>query len=153
MEKKWFLFPAIALAFAGVTGYAYTSYAEDTVQPASVAKAATEEAQGRERGFGPRFSDNDRTKLDEAMASGNYETWKTVMEEREPPRMTEVITKENFAKFAEMHTLRREGKVEEADALRDELGLPERGKGHGAKMGGEGRRLGGNGESCPCQQE
>jgi len=38
-------------------------------------------------------------------------------------KVSEVITEDNFSKFAEMRKLRFEGKIEEADQIRAELGL------------------------------
>jgi hypothetical protein len=38
-------------------------------------------------------------------------------------RVTEVINESNFAKFAEAHKLAQEGNLEEANKIRQELGL------------------------------
>jgi hypothetical protein len=38
-------------------------------------------------------------------------------------RVTQVINKDNFAKFAEIHELLEDGKKDEANKLRAELGL------------------------------
>lgn len=53
-------------------------------------------------------------------------------------RVSEVINEGNFARFAEMHQLRLEGRNEEADQIRTELGLGlrngsgnDQGKGYG----------------------
>ena len=47
-------------------------------------------------------------------------------------RVSQIITQDNFAKFAEIHKLVEQGKYAEADAIRQELGL---GMGQGQKSG------------------
>ena len=51
-------------------------------------------------------------------------------------RVSQVITKDNFAKFAEAHELAEQGKLEEAKKIRLELGLGlQNGSGQGMRMG------------------
>ncbi len=73
-----------------------------------------------------------RAALDKAIESG-YDAWKKFMEENPLPNgqkdsnpLLEKITADNFARFAEMHQLRKEAeeKMKQADAIGDELGLP-----------------------------
>ena len=65
----------------------------------------------------------------------------------------DVVTEENFSKFAEAHKLGTEGKTAEADAIRTELGLRTsngekggygRGQGKGNEQGGKGENRGQN---------
>lgn len=68
----------------------------------------------------------------------DYEAWKNLMGDRR--RVTEVINKDNFGKFAEMHSLILAGETAEADLIREELGLPKPGEGRiGKGMGYMGR--------------
>lgn len=73
--------------------------------------------------------------IDAAIESGNYDEWKKLMEEMVPDNtsgrtnpLLEKITKENFARFAEMHKLQEEAKdkLDQAGVIAKELGLPER---------------------------
>jgi hypothetical protein len=62
-------------------------------------------------------------------------------------RVSEVVTEENFARFAEAHRLATEGKIEEARQIRQELGLGLN-DGNGSRNGagnGQGQRMG----NCP----
>jgi hypothetical protein len=74
--------------------------------------------------------------IEKAIAGNDYSAWKTAMGAR--GRVTQVVTQENFAKFRQAYLLGKEGKLEEAKALRAELGLGLRngaGKGVGMKQG------------------
>ncbi|KKP36341.1 MAG: hypothetical protein UR27_C0021G0012 [Candidatus Peregrinibacteria bacterium GW2011_GWA2_33_10] len=71
-----------------------------------------------------------------AIENNDYQTWKKLMEENGMhPEKLDVINEENFAKFSQMHKLMREGKFEEANKIREELGLKMGGRG---MMGGKG---------------
>jgi len=61
-----------------------------------------------------------------AMESGDYDTWKDLV----TSRAEEFASEDNFNNMKQVHDLMAEGKVEEADALREELGMPGH-KGHG----------------------
>jgi hypothetical protein len=56
-----------------------------------------------------------------AFDTNNYEAWKSLMEDR--GRVKEVVTADNFSKFAEANKLAKEGKFDESKSLRAELGL------------------------------
>ena len=74
----------------------------------------------------------------EAIEAGDYNAWKELMGDRGP---AQTITEENFGTFVEMHNLMVAGDKEAAQALRDELGLQD--KGIGYKKGFEaGKRFG-----------
>lgn len=70
---------------------------------------------------GPQYSTERHEAMEKALETNNYEEWKKLMGRR--GRVTEVVTKDNFAKFAKAHKLAEEGKLEEAKKIRQELGL------------------------------
>lgn len=77
--------------------------------------------QGNSNVKGPSYTPEREAQITQAMEKGDYESWKTFMNSR--GNVTKVVTKDNFAKFAEAWKLSKEGKVAEADAIRKELGL------------------------------
>ncbi len=102
--------------------------------------------QGDHTKQGPNYSEERHRVMTQAFESNDYDAWKEQMEGR--GRATEVVTADNFTQFKEAHQLALEGKTDEANALREELGLRtsngEKG-GHGYGKGeGKGR---GNGEN------
>ncbi len=70
---------------------------------------------------GPNYSSARHEAMTKAFASKDYESWKKLMDGK--GRASQVVTKDNFAKFAEMHNLMQQGKVVEAQKIRQELGL------------------------------
>lgn len=85
---------------------------------------------------GPNYSMERHTAMEKAFENTDYSAWKNLMQNR--GRVTQVITKENFEKFAEAHELMEDGKVEEAKKIRQELGLDLK-NGSGKNGGGMGR--------------
>jgi len=58
-------------------------------------------------------------------------------------RVTQVVTQENFARFGEAHELTEEGKLDEAKAIRQELGLGLGSRnGDGSGQGNKGQGMG-----------
>lgn len=83
---------------------------------------------------GPNYSEERHEAMQEAFANNDYNAWKEQMAGR--GRVTQVITEQNFAKFAEMHQLMLQGKTDEANQIRTELGLGlHNGSGRGQGMG------------------
>lgn len=86
---------------------------------------------------GPYYTVERHTAMEKAFENKDYEAWKNLMQNR--GRVTEVINKDNFAKFAEAHELMEQGKTVEARKIMNDLGLGLRdssGKGMGkANMG------------------
>lgn len=86
---------------------------------------------------GPYYTVERHTAMEKAFENKDYEAWKNLMQNR--GRVTEVINKDNFAKFAEAHELMEQGKTVEARKIMSDLGLGLRdgsGKGMGkANMG------------------
>ena len=90
-----------------------------------------------------------------ALQNRDYTAWKTLMAENgKSPRVLDYVNESNFGRFAEAHALKLEGKIDEANAIRAEIGLKpisETGAGEkdcNAVNGmGKGKRLGkGNGQ-------
>lgn len=79
-----------------------------------------------EEGFLKKGPDNAIT---EAIAAGDYDSWKNLMIER----FSAGLTEEHFNKMVEIHQLMEEGKYDEAKALRQELGMDKLGKHRGKK--------------------
>ncbi|MDD3190119.1 MAG: hypothetical protein PHI66_00265 [Candidatus Pacebacteria bacterium] len=68
--------------------------------------------------------DGQRGDMMEVFESGDYETWKVLMEQRGGGKILEIINEENFSKFAEAKILQSEGKNDEAKTILDELDFP-----------------------------
>lgn len=98
---------------------------------------------------GPNSTPEREASMTQAMETGNYTLWKSLMEGR--GRVTEVVTEQNFSRFAESWKLGKAGNTAGADAIRAELGLRTRsgaaqhlggGRGNGNGMHqGNGARL------------
>lgn len=59
--------------------------------------------------------------MEEAFENNDYNAWKELMSGK--GRVTQVINESNFARFAEAHELEEQGKIEEANQIKAELGL------------------------------
>lgn len=70
---------------------------------------------------GPNYSEERHAKMITAFENKDYNSWKKLMEGR--GRVTQVINEQNFNRFAEAHKLALEGKKDEANQIRKELGL------------------------------
>lgn len=70
---------------------------------------------------GPNYTAERHEAMEKAFGSKDFTAWQKLMEGR--GRVTQVISKDNFAKFAEIHELLEDGKKDEANKLRAELGL------------------------------
>lgn len=91
--------------------------------------------------FGPNHTEERELEMAKVMEEKDYDGWKTLMTEdgREPGVLRKVTSQEDFDKFAEAYRLAHEGKTEEANAIRSELGL-----GNGQRNGSGGQHKGGN---------
>ena len=105
-----------------------------------VAPTVVEAYRGDPSVQGPNYTEQRHIAMTKAFANKDYNAWKNLMQGR--GRVTQVVNADNFAKFAQAHQLMLEGKTEEAQALRAELGL---GLHNGS---GQGR---GNGKGCQAQ--
>ncbi len=90
---------------------------------------------------GPNYSAERHEAMTKAFESNDYEAWQKLHEGR--GRAGEVVNKENFGRFSEMRRLMLEGKTDEANKLRQELGLGQ-GRGDGARGMMRGQNRGGN---------
>ena len=97
--------------------------------------------QGDPNVTGPNYSAQRHEQMLQIMQDKDYDAWKELMDDRGVRKVTQVITKDNFEKFVQMHTLIQEGKLDEAKTLRQELGLGLR-DGSGFGMGGRGHNKG-----------
>lgn len=70
---------------------------------------------------GPNYSAERHATMEEALENKDYDAWKNLMQDK--GRVTQVINKDNFAKFAEAHELVEQGNMVEAQKIRQELGL------------------------------
>jgi len=74
-----------------------------------------------------------REQMDAILTTGDYQAYKNFVGDKP---MADKITEENFAKFVEMHNLRKAGDEEGAKAIAEELGLNNFGE-RGAKPDGQ----------------
>lgn len=98
------------------------------ITAASVATASAYQGDNNTQGTPP----NDDVR--QAIENDDYSSWKEAVDSR--PKITDYINESNFDKFVEMHNLMQEGKADEANAIREELGLPDHGFGFGGPHGG-----------------
>lgn len=99
---------------------------------------------------GPNCDSDRHEQMEQAFENNDYEAWKGLMDGR--GRVSEVINADNFAQFAEAHRLAEEGNYDEADQIRQQLGLRTRngeatGNGYGRGNGdgggkGQGKEFG-----------
>lgn len=83
---------------------------------------------------GPNYTEERHTAMTQAFEKNDYQAWKTLMSGR--GRVSQVVTEQNFARFAEAHRLALQGKTEETKQIRAELGLGlHNGSGNGQGMG------------------
>jgi hypothetical protein len=87
---------------------------------------------------GPNYTAERHEAMEKAFENKDFSQWLTLMQGK--GRVTQVINKDNFAKFAEAHELAEDGKLVEANQIRTELGLNQHnGTGNGNRMGRNGR--------------
>lgn len=83
---------------------------------------------------GPNYTEERHAAMEKAFESNDYNAWKNLMNGH--GRVAQVVNKDNFARFAQVHKLFEEGKTEEANKIRAELGLGlQNGSGYGKGMG------------------
>lgn len=83
---------------------------------------------------GPNYTEERHAAMEKAFETKDYNAWKSLMAGR--GRVTQIVNKDNFATFAQAHELAEQGKVEEAQKIRQELGLGlQNGSGRGTGMG------------------
>ena len=98
------------------------------------------EAYRGDPGQGPSYTAERHEAMTQAFGDNDYNAWKELMSGK--GRVVQVVTEENFARFVEAHKLVGEGKLDEARAIRQELGLGlgnRNGDGSGQGNKGQGR--------------
>jgi len=84
---------------------------------------------------GPNYTEQRHTAMEKAFENKDFNAWKSLMTGR--GRVTQVVNAQNFTKFAQAHELAQQGKTDEANKIRAELGLGlHNGSGMGQGMGG-----------------
>lgn len=78
--------------------------------------------------YGPNYSQDRHEKMIQAFEKNDYNAWKNLMQGR--GRVLEFVNKDNFSKFNKMHKLMLDGKSQDANVIRAELGLGQ-GRGYG----------------------
>ena len=88
---------------------------------------------------GPNHTEEREAEMEKVMESKDYEAWVKLMEQDgRKPGVLNKISEETFPKFAEAYQLAHEGETEEANQIREELGM-----GQGQRKGnGQGRGQG-----------
>lgn len=126
MTKKGIALGVIGLVIAGLTAYSTGALAY----------------RGDASKTGPNYTPERHAIMEKAFEENNYDAWKEQMGDRGATRK---ITAENFNRFSEMHKLREEGKIDEANKIRKELGLGQGNKqGKGSSQKQQGQNRGGN---------
>lgn len=90
---------------------------------------------------GPNYSVERHDAVVKAFENKDYNAWKNLMQGK--GKVSQVVNKDNFAKFAEAHQLALQGKTAEAQNIRQDLGLGLH-NGSGRLMGGHGMGKGMN---------
>lgn len=70
---------------------------------------------------GSNFSPERHEQMQKAFENNDYAAWKSLMDGR--GQISDVINEGNFARFSEMHRLMLAGKYDEANQIREKLGL------------------------------
>jgi hypothetical protein len=86
-----------------------------------LAPKAVEAYRGDPAVAGPNYTEERHTAMEKAFKAKDYNAWKNLMQGR--GRVTQVVNAQNFARFAEAHELAQQGKIVEANQIRQELGL------------------------------
>lgn len=103
MNKKLLIVTSIAILFGSI----------------AMLPTETEAYQGNPNVKGPNYSIQRHEAMDKAFENKDYNAWKNLMQ----GRATQVVNEKNFAKFAYAHELAEQGKLQEAQKIRLELGL------------------------------
>lgn len=86
-----------------------------------MAPKAVDAYQGDPGVRGPYYTEERHEAMEKAFETNDYTAWKNLMQGR--GRLMQIISRDNFAKFAKAHELAEQGKIDEANKIRAELGL------------------------------
>lgn len=103
MNKKMFFLALTAIVVSGI---------------AMIPRQASAH-QGDSKVQGPNYTAERHEAMAKAFANNDYYAWKSLMAGK--GRATQVITQQDFTKFAEAHKLAAEGKMTEVNKIRAEL--------------------------------
>jgi len=84
---------------------------------------------------GPNYNSAVHEQLETALEAGDYDAWLKIRQENNLPmrgKIFQVVNKDNFDMYVQLHKANLEGDKEQADAIRIELGL---GTGPGRRSG------------------
>lgn len=70
---------------------------------------------------GPNYTTERHEAMEKAFEKKDYNAWKNLIQGK--GRVTQIVNKDNFAKFVQAHELAEQGKFEEANKIRQQLGL------------------------------
>jgi len=70
---------------------------------------------------GPNYTPERHEAMTKAFEANDYTAWSNLMQGR--GRATQLVNKDNFGKFTKAHNLALQGKTDEAQKIRQELGL------------------------------
>ena len=102
---------------------------------AILAPRVVEAYQGNPSVQGPNYTVERHEAMTKAFANRDYNAWKNLVSGNRG-RVAQVIKESNFGKFVDAHNLALQGKTDEANKIRTELGLGLRnGSGNGQGMG------------------
>lgn len=73
---------------------------------------------------GERNNDSNHEAMMATYESGDFASWKALVEERGGGKILEVVNADNFAEFAKAKILQSEGNMDEAKSILDGLGFP-----------------------------
>jgi hypothetical protein len=125
MSKKLILLGATALVISGFI-----------LNP-----AITEAYRGGPNTQGSNCTGERHEAMEQAFKNNDYNVWKELVSGE--GRITQIISEENFARFAEAHRLAEEGRLDEASQIRQELGFGLGNRhGDGLDQGNQGENMG-----------
>ena len=109
MKNKLIVLGTLAVALLGVI--AFTTREADAYR-------------GDYTQVGPNHTEEKEAEMEKIMESKDYDAWvKLMTQDGRTPGVVNKISKEDFPAFVQAHQLADEGKTEEANAIRQELGL------------------------------
>lgn len=117
-------------AIAAIAGIALSSGLQTSASEVDAGATATQSQPTKQWfGFGRGWKHHEQFEaVKTAIENKDFAAFQAAI--KETPLAETITTQEQFDKFIQMHTLREEWKTEEAQAIADELGLPEmKGKG------------------------
>lgn len=85
----------------------------------------------------PNCNTERHEQMESAFENNDYNAWKNLMNGR--GRVLQVVNEQNFNRFAEAHKLAMQGDYDDADKIREELGLRTRESGPLGQGFGEGK--------------